>query len=198
MRSARSLSTLASLACALAVVACSGAGNGDLFAGAAGANDTSANEPSAAQSPSGATTTGGSVPTPGSSPSPVPNTGSPDTGSVPPPAPTAPTCTPEIEPNNDPAKATPFKAAFCGKIDSAADVDYASLVVPMGAKTIGVKHSEKNGKAVYRYFLGGTSLGSDPSALEPIPGATYTVQIHLDKSGSATALPTYELDIAFQ
>ncbi len=197
MVSARSISTvlrLASLACALAVVACSGAGNEDLFAGAAEANDTSTNEPSAAPSPSAGAKTGGTTPTPGSSPSPPP----PDTGTVPPPAPTTATCTPEIEPNNDPAKATPFKTAFCGKIDSVADVDYASFVVPMGAKTIDVKHSEKNGKAVYRYFLGGASLGSDPGALEPIPGATYTVQIHLDKSGSATALPTYELDVAFQ
>ena len=61
-----------------------------------------------------------------------------------------------------------------------------------------MKHSEKNGKAVYRCFLGVPSLGSDPSALEPIPGATYTAQIHLDKSGGTTALPTYELDLAFQ
>ena len=64
------------------------------------------------------------------------------------------------------------KTSFCGKIDSAADVDYASFVVPMGAKTIDVKHSEKNGKAVYRYFLGGASFGSDPVQ----PGTSQTLQ----------------------
>lgn len=184
---------LAPLACALALVACSGAGNDDLFAGSAEANDISTNDPSPAAHP-------GTNPTvaPPPSPSPAPGTGAPDAGTVSPPVPTPPSCTQEVEPNNDFAKATPFKASFCGKIDSAADVDYASFVVPVGAKTIDVKHAEKNGKAVYRYFLGGASLGSDPSALEAIPGATYTVQIRLDKSGSATALPTYELDVTFQ
>ncbi len=192
----RSLSAFAPLVCALALVACSGAGNDDLFEGTGEANDTSATSPAGATPPSGATpggaTPGGATPTPAPAATPPP----PDTNAVPPPA--AATCTPEIEPNNDVTKATPFKTSLCGKIDSASDVDYASFVVPKGATTIDVKHSEKNGKAAYRYFLGGAMLGTDPDLLEPIPGATYTVQIRLDRSGSTTALPTYELDIAFK
>jgi hypothetical protein len=61
-----------------------------------------------------------------------------------------------------------------------------------------VKHTETNGKVIYRYFYGSTPFGGDPSALDPIAGAKYTVQIRADKSGSASSLASYQLDIAFQ
>lgn len=107
-------------------------------------------------------------------------------------------CTPEAEPNDDATKATPFTTSLCGTIGSDKDVDYARFVVPNDATAVHVKHTEKNGKVAYRYFVGLVPLGSNPGAIDPVHGATYTVQIRRDgNGGGGKALPTYELEVSF-
>jgi len=109
--------------------------------------------------------------------------------------PPTPTCTPEAEPNNDLAHATPFVGSFCGKIGSGNDVDFGSFVVPPNAKSIVISHSENGGKVNYRYYLNGRLLAaSDP--IDAVPGATYAVQIKPGNGGSDS--PSYKLDVAFK
>jgi hypothetical protein len=183
----RLLSVLA-LTLVPAVAACSGAGNQDLFEdGTAEANDTSSAEPTPStqkppsNGPSGSTT----APTPAGD----------DPGTPPQPTPAA--CTQEAEKNDDPQSATRFQTSFCGKIGSSSDIDWASFVVPMDATSVDLTTSEKGGRATYRYFFLGQPIGSDVDELKVIPGATYFVQIRLDRDGG-NGLPTYELDVAFK
>ena len=189
----RSLFTAALLA--LPVAACSGADNQDLFADQAPQNDTSSSNP-APSSP---------AKTPADQPSSAPATGTAGTPAAPAadptPAPTPPDqpakCTQEIEPNNDLAHPTPFTASFCGKIDSANDVDYGSFVVPKGATSIALRHAENNGTVSYRYFMDGVPMLGPDGVLMAVPGATYTVQIKATQNGGG-ARPTYELDVSFK
>lgn len=163
---------------ALALVACSGAQNQDLFEASVEQDDTSAVQPAPAPPP-GKTETGKP-----SAPPAAPNENDPPEA-----------CTPEKEPNDDAAEATPFKTGLCGEIESGRDVDYGSFVVPPNAKSITWDHTERDGEASYRFFLG---LGNvpvpelDDDTLQAIPGATYLVQIRRSSS-----TPTYELTLTF-
>lgn len=111
--------------------------------------------------------------------------------------PPAPKCTPEAEPNNDLAKATPFTTGFCGKIDASNDVDYGRLDVPLGKTTIVFTHSEKGGKVSYRFFAGAAPAQQSGDEVKVIPGMTYSVQVKL-ASGEGNNRPTYELDVEFK
>jgi hypothetical protein len=188
-----SFSLLAGVAgLAALAAACSGAGNEDLFETGL-TNETSSNEPAPATSASGsAGKTSPTQPgTPGSEPTPLP----PGTPPTTPPA--EGVCTPELEPNNDIAKATPFTSSLCGKIDSLSDVDYGRIVVPMTATTMTFTHAEKNGRVSYRFFFGNIPVQADANQLEVVPGATYNVQMRLTPN-TGNDRPTYELAVSFK
>jgi hypothetical protein len=166
---------------AFALAACSGAGNEDLFTPAS-SSDTSSTSPS------------GSNDKPSSS-----------NGTTTPPtkAPGPPTqqeaCTQESEPNNDVDNATSFTSGLCGKIGNQNDVDYGTFDVPGDAKGITITHAETGGKVTYRFALDGVPIPLQGDQLKAIPGATYTVQIRLDRSGGGTGgLPGYELYVSFK
>jgi len=175
---ARMLCVIAPLALAafasLALAACSGAGNEDLFEGTP--SDTAGTLPTPTTKPGAPTT-----PT-------APATPAKDAGPTPPPADGQ--CTQEREPNNESAKATPFTSGLCGKIDNNNDVDYGSFEAPMNVETISWKHSEKGGRATYRFFLLGGGIGQ----VQAIPGGKYVVQVR----GSNGDRPTYEVNVAFK
>jgi hypothetical protein len=187
LRSARALSLAA-----LVLVGCSGAAGSDLFA--ADQTATSPTDPS--PTGTGTTTPEPTPPLPDGGtidpPPVVPDAGRPDVD------PPTPTCTPEAEPNNDLAHATPFTASFCGKIAGSNDVDFGRFVVPQNAKSMAISHSENGGKVNYRYYLNGQLLALSDS-IDAIPGATYTVQIKLATgSGNGNGTPSYQLDVAFK
>jgi hypothetical protein len=187
-RRSMSLSVLAVL-----VAACSGAGNDDLFESGQ-QSDTSSNNPAPATTGTGGSATKTPPTTAPGTPEPAPEPpGTPNN-----PAPDNDTCTPEVEPNNDIAKATLFTSRFCGKIDSGSDVDFARFVVPKTATTVTFKHSEKSGRVSYRFFFGSVPVQPEGDQLTVIPGATYNVQMRLSQSGGSGDRPTYELDVAFQ
>lgn len=175
---------------ALALVGCSGAGNQDLFDGDGDPRtDTNAVTPSPSGSATAPASPGAVLP--------------PNNPGTTPPKPEgederpAAKCTPEAEPNNDLAKATPFTTGLCGKIDSNNDVDYGRLTVPVGKTTIVFKHSEKGGKASYRFFAGAVPAQQSGDEVKVIPGMTYSVQVKL-ASGEGNNRPTYELDVEFK
>lgn len=93
---------------------------------------------------------------------------------------------------------TPFTSSICGKIGSAMDVDYVTFVAPKDADVVRITHAETSGRAVYRYFLDGAQVPLQGDELDAVPGATYVVQVRLDKSnGAGGSLPSYEIDVAF-
>lgn len=195
----RSFAVVALLVVAPALAACSGADDQDVLAPSAG-SDTSSTEPApaAASGPSASSAPSGSAggtdgTAPGTDPAAPPAKGQPA-----PDQPAAPACTPEVEPNNDFAHASPFTDSVCGKIGSAADIDDVSFVVPNDADVVRVQHTEMNGRAAYRYFRDGAAVTLDNGELEVVPGATYVIQVRLDKSnGGSGSLPSYEIDVAF-
>jgi hypothetical protein len=165
--------------CALALAACSGAGNEDLFQPSQ-SNDSTTPSPSTSDKPS--SSNGATTP-------PTKDTG---------PAQQAEACTPEAEPNNDVDNATSFTTGLCGKIGNQNDVDYGTFDVPGDAKSITIKHAETGGKVTYRYSFDGVPISLQGDQLKAIPGATYTVQIRLDRSGGGNGgLPSYELGVSF-
>lgn len=183
------LSALAPLA-AFAFVACSGAGNQDLFEAAREHDDTSTTlpDPSTTTTPDSGTTT----PALPARPHPVEDAGTPEPPTDPEP------CTQEKEPNNDVNKATPFTTGLCGKIEASNDVDFGSFKVPQNAKSITWKHDENGGQLSYRFFVAGVSVPAvDDGALSVVPGATYAVQIR-SASGNGDKRPTYELTVTIK
>lgn len=177
----------AALALVACSVACSGAGNQDLFEAAAEQDDTSTTLPApSTASPDAGTTTPSN-----------PSTPTKDAGTPEPPA-EPEKCTQEKEPNNDVNKATPFTTGLCGKIDSSSDVDFGSFKVPQGAKSITWKHDENGGQLSYRFFVGGVPVpAADDDELRVVPGATYAVQIR-SASGNGGNRPTYELTVTIK
>lgn len=180
---ARALSVALLSTLTVALVACAGAGNEDLFEASADQSETAATLPAPAT-------------TPGTTPRPAPVT--PGADAAPAPAPVEEKCTPEKEPNNDVNRATEFTSCISGKIESANDVDWATFDVPLDALEVTLKHSEKNGKVSYRVFLqGGLVAQSADEELRVLPGATYTVQMRLAPGNNGNR-PTYELNVAFK
>ena len=173
---------------AVVLAACSGAGNEDLFEETE-QQDVSKTDPAPTTTDPVKTTPGktGETTTPGT---PAP----PATPTTPP---AADACTQEIEPNNDLVRATPFKERLCGKIDSATDVDYGRIIVPAKATTLTFKHSEKNGRLNYRFFLNSVPIQANEE-INVLPGATYSVQIRPPTGGGGGDRPQYELEVAFQ
>lgn len=171
------------LPCALALTACSGAGNEDLF-----------------QSPPSDSSLTPSPSTSGSSDTPSPSNGKrPATPAKNPGAPQTAACTPEVEPNDDVEHATPFTSGMCGNIDTPNDVDYGVFDVPADARSITVKHTETGGKVAYKFSLDGVPIALQGDQLRAVPGATYVVQIRLDRSGGGNGgLPSYELYVSFK
>jgi hypothetical protein len=167
------------LPCALALTACSGAGNEDLF--------QPSSSDSASTTPSGSSET--RSPSNGTPGSPAKDPGAQHTAA----------CTPEVEPNDDVDNATSFTSGLCGKIDAPGDVDYGTFDVPADAKSITVRHTETGGKVTYKYAVQGVPIALQGDQLKAVPGATYTVQIRLDRSGGGNGgLPSYELDVSFK
>lgn len=160
----------------LALAACSGAGNQDLFE-ASDESDTSAATPSSSPSDKGD----------GEGPK------KPDPG----PAAQGDKCTPEREPNDDAEDATEFTTGFCGKIEDDDDVDYGTFVVPQDVTTMTWKIHETGGKAEYRFSVFGVSFSTNGDTMRAIPGATYQVQIK-SASGNSGNRPTYELSVSFK
>jgi hypothetical protein len=186
---ARSIVVLVAAVATLALAACSGAGNQDLFESASEQSDTASTLPTPSNGTSGTPGTG--------APSTPPGTGKDPGTTQPTPEPAADECTPEKEPNDEASKATPFKTGLCGKIDSSNDVDYGSFVVPANARSITWDHTE-SARVSYRFYVAGVPVPAlDDETLQVVPGATYTVQI---KSGSTSGgnRPTYELTVDIQ
>jgi len=174
----------------VALAACSGAGNQDLFEGS-GDPTVGSNATDPAPSPSA------SVTAPGSSGAVLP----PRTEPTPPkkdePEPPQATCTPEVEPNNDVARATVFTTSFCGKIASSGDVDHGRFTVPAGKTTIVFKIDQKGGEVSTRFFAGAVAVQPQGDEIRVVPGMPYTVQIRL-ANGEGGNRPTYELDVSFK
>jgi hypothetical protein len=178
MVAACSARILSLLAC-VALAACSGAGNEDLFE----ASGDQADQASTLPAPTTPTGTND-----------APKTNTPAKPAQPAPTPTA-KCTQEDEPNNDQRNATEFDTSICGKIDGNGDTDYASFEVPEDALNVTFKHTETGGKATYRFFLNGLQVSqSADDELRALPGATYTVQVR----GQNGDRPSYQLDVTFQ
>ena len=185
------------------LVGCSGAGNQDLFDDSASGNATSSVNP---------TTPAGSTKTPGASDTKTPSDGAP-APTTPAPTPTMPVdpvqppadngkCTAEIEPNDTAAKATAFTSRFCGKIDTASDVDFGTFVVPKGAQSIVIQHSEKGGSVTYRYLVNGVSMPAidiGDIQLDVVPGTTYAISARASQFQNGSGQhPTYEVDVTFK
>jgi|GEM_PF-6637651 len=177
------------------LVACSGAGNQDLFEGNATASDISFNEP---ETPSGTTTApAASTETEGADAgpsSPAPPTPPPPADAGTADAAPAETCTLETEPNNTMATPNAFTTCFRGEVESSKDVEYGRFTMPATAREVRWTHDDDGGKVAFRFFLNGVPvLTKNNKLVAPIPGATYLVQVRTTQSR-----PTWELRLTFE
>lgn len=176
----------------IALCACSGAGNQDLFEGSSTESDVQ-----------------GTLPTPTPSPSPSPSNAPTSTTtppSAPPPAAPAPTpqpetCVAEKENNNTQANANEFKTCFKGQLSNNNDVDFGVFTVPAGTKSTAWTHKESGGKVAYRFQMEGLPIDVGPGIdgeLRLTAGETYVVRVAPQNTGGGGGTKTWELNLTFK
>jgi hypothetical protein len=80
----------------------------------------------------------------------------------------------EIEPNDTAQTATPFtELSFCGVLETAADVDYATFDTPPGMK-LGLFQGVIDGKVDFELTVGGITFG--PGETTKFDSGTYLVK----------------------
>ncbi|MDB4944294.1 MAG: hypothetical protein JWP97_3828 [Labilithrix sp.] len=97
----------------------------------------------------------------------------------------------EVEPNDTPATATPFRALdFCGVLSTGADVDHATFTTPPGTK-LGLFQAIIDGKVQFELTLNGATFG--PGETSKFGSGTYDMKAFT----SAGAPATYSVRVQF-
>ncbi len=194
----RKLASLPVLAALL--LACSGAGNEDLFAARGGPtqNDTATSPPTpsnggTSQSSDPTQPTGGGSGSGSASAAPSESSDPPP----PPPPPAAPACPQESEPNDTLKTATLFTSSICGAIATRDDVDFVKVVAPDHAKRMTYTVKSKDDAVAYHLYANGLPIPFDPGELPVSGGSTYALELRSAGNGGG-AKPTWEVDVTFE
>lgn len=175
---------------AFVALACSGTSSSGIVDPVS--TETASTEPTL---PSGSAT--GSKPSTPAEPAPAPDAGKA-------PAKEEPACTPEIESNDDPARANALLSCVTGVLESPDDTDVFRTVVPGGARRMRIQHKETGGKVHYRVseenaFIFGLdfTLVEDDHVLDVRPGMSLVFRVSFTRIGKDDPR-RYELAIAFE
>jgi hypothetical protein len=173
---------------AIFLVACSGAGNEDLFGSPPNRGVAAIDPPKTTMPNPPADKNKGS----GSATPPSSSGGGNDQGQD---NDNPPACTKEVEPNDTMKNATPFTSSFCGQIATKGDVDYGKIIAPANAKRMKYTVTSPDGKLTWRLYADGIPMPDEATAAMAIPGATYTFE--LSQTPGSGGHPSYEVDVTF-
>lgn len=143
--------------------------------------------------PNGPTGNGGPIIEP-PAPTPPARDAGPDVQPEPPPV-----CTPEIEPNDRLAQATPFTSSLCGTLDSEQDDDYGQVVAPPNATSVTIDHSDA-GHVRYEpsvLVAGHLTPLQEGTPVPLVGGATLVIRVRPGGNFGKTR-PTYQVNFVFR